>query len=259
MKRDISSEHYKAKYQGYVSFEDIIADEYKIIGRKIAEFVSQKFKGKISCLDVGCGTGRMPNTLVKLLEGHGIDIIFDYMDPATESLEIYGRNVNPTNRGRAINTGFADFESDKEYDLLLANNSLCGYDLSSQEAVRKLLLPVNEGGIAIITLPSNESDWVRYANMFWETIHGDKPKKTRFESLLESLNRYGIEHQTSVVNAPVTLNPDNLDQSLQVIFNVMLYSDPTSSNYESCFREFKEEVLQKGELNFVYGIASVEK
>lgn len=259
MKQDISSEHYKEKYQGYVSFEDIIADEYKIIGRKITEFVSQKFKGKISCLDVGCGTGRMPNTLVELLEGHGINIIFDYMDPATESLEIYGRNVNPINRGRPINADFANFESDKEYDILLANNSLCGYDLSSQEAIRKLLLPVKKEGIAIITLPSNQSDWVKYANMFWEVIHEDKPKKTRFESFLDAFSRYGIEHQHSIVNAPVTFNQDNPDQSLQTIFNVMLYSDPTNPNYESCFKKFKEQVLQKGALNFVYGIAKVEK
>lgn len=259
MKQDISSEHYKAKYQGYVSFEDIIVDEYKIIGRKIAEFVSQKFKGKISCLDVGCGTGRMPNTLVELLEGHDLDIVFDYMDPATESLEIYGRNVNPINRGRPINADFADFESDKEYDILLANNSLCGYDLSSQEAVRKLLLPVHEGGLAIITLPSNESEWVKYANMFWETIHGDKSKKTRFESLLGALNRSGMDHQTGIVNAPVTLNQKNIDQTLQAVFNVMLYSDPINPNYEPCFRKFKEQVLQKGALNFVYGIAKVEK
>jgi SAM-dependent methyltransferase len=259
MNQDISSEHYRAKYQGYVSFEDIIADEYKIIGRKIAEFISQKLKGRISCLDVGCGTGRMPNTLVELLDGRDIQIVFDYMDPATESLEIYGRNVSPVNRGRPIKADFADFKCDREYELLLANNSLCGYNLSTAEDVKKLLLPVKKGGLAIVTLPSNESDWVKYANMFWGAIHKDKQKKTRFESFLDAFSIYGIEHQHCIVNAPVTFNGDNLEQSLRAIFNVMLYSDPTNPNYESCFREFKERVVQKEELNFVYGIAKVEK
>lgn len=257
--KDISCEHYKAKYQGYVSFEDIIADEYRIIGQKIAEIISQRFRGKISCLDVGCGTGRMPNTLITLLDDSGIELVFDYMDPAIESLRIYGENVPFANRGRAINEDFANFECDKEYDILLANNSLCGYDLSSQEDVRKLFLPVKKSGLAIITLPSNESDWVKCANMFWENIHGDKPKKTRFESLVGAFSRYGIKYQSYLVNAPVTLSCDNLDQSLQTIFNIMLYSDPANPKYESCFRLFKEQVSQKGELKFVYGIVKVEK
>ena len=256
---DISCEHYKVKFKEYISFEDIIADEYSIIGRKIAEVISKRFKEKISCLDIGCGTGRMPNTLIKLLDASGIGIVFDYLDPATESLEIYRNNVPSLNRRKAINSDLANFFCDKEYDLLLANNSLCGYDISREKNIIKLLLPIKESGLTIITLPSNESDWVKYADMFWGRLHGDKPKKTRFESLIDAFNKYGIQYQSILVNAPLLLSNKDSDSSLRAIFNVMLYSDQTYPDYRSCFQSFKKEVLQNGKLDFVYGITVAEK
>ena len=130
MNSDISEQAYQKNYSQYVDFENVIQGEYALIGKHIAKLIESifQFGSKLQVLDVGCGTGRMSNTLVSLLPNH--NFLFDYLDPVESSLEIYASEVLDENRGQGFLSDWVNFKTATTYDLILANNSLCGFDVS---------------------------------------------------------------------------------------------------------------------------------
>lgn len=258
---DISESNYRKRYGQYLDFESIISEEYKIIGKRLADSISRTFSGKVQVLDVGCGTGAMSKTLIELLNGSDIHLVFDYLDPVDAALNIYEQNIPAQYRRHRLLGEWASFETDEKYDLLLANNSLCGLDVEAKKNVEKFRSILKEEGIALVTLPSNMSDWAIHAKKYWPSIHGTKEGKTRFEDLTKKLGKYKIPHTDTIVPAPVQLFQSNLDKSLRAVFSVMMYVDvgDIDSKYHKEYISFKNSVAPDNKLNFMYGITEIRK
>ena len=256
---DFSKEYYKNSYDYYILFEKIIENEYAIIAEKMIEIIGQSFlQDKLLCLDVGSGTGKMPNTLIPLLTKDNKEIIFDFLDSSRQSLEVYKKSVPENNLGTEIYGDVLRSKLSKKYDLIMANNSLCGFDFTGVN-IQNLLSSLKPDGFAIITLPSDRSDWAIFSKKYWKKMHTEKTLKTRFEHLTDILNRNNILHQEFYVNVPIILDESDVERQLETIFKMMLYTDPDQPNYQLCFSHFKQDYYKNNEcFQFVYGIVVLE-
>ncbi|MBN2141957.1 class I SAM-dependent methyltransferase [Candidatus Woesearchaeota archaeon] len=264
---DMSERNYLLRYDQYAAFEYIIGDEYEKIGGVLASAISNHFKRKsrIHCLDVGCGTGKMPLTLLRMLQNNEVSIKFDYLDPSPQALAMYEATVPKISLSQRIQGDWASIrpqEATQQYDLILANNALCGMDVSDDRNLTKFTELLSPNGLALITLPSKRSDWSVYARMFWESTHGSCQTKTRFEDISGRLDDLHIPHQDSFVNAPVILGSDS-DLVLRTVFGVMMYLDvkEIDTKFKAPYQEFKSNILSRDQpkLDFIYGIAELRK
>jgi hypothetical protein len=253
---DRSEKFYQEQYSQYADFEKIIQDEYEIIGRVLAAKIAARFSStRIVALDVGAGTGRMPKTLFRLSKDH--QIIFDYMDPVASALRMYEDSVSPECRGIPIQSDWASYEPDKQYDLVLANNSFCGIDCSDEGTIRKISAITKKKGLSLIVLPSQRGDWVQYAQKYWKSVHQTPFSKTIFEDFAQALAEYSVQHTEDFVEAPVTLPSIDDEHILSTVFAVMMYVNRTEipKRWNDAYVDFSRSVRKQGKLKFVYGIA----
>tara|TARA_Y100000310_G_scaffold345313_1_gene463664 strand:+ start:5236 stop:6015 length:780 start_codon:yes stop_codon:yes gene_type:complete len=255
MKVDKSVENYQARYQQYVDFERIIDGEYALIAEVLAARINARFSsGNVRFLDVGCGTGRMMQYLLPLLS---VDPSVDYLDPSPEALELYRENVPADQLNQGIASDWSSLTTQSHYDIILANNALCGFDCTDYQAVRQFQKRLHPGGITLLTLPSKRGDWVSYGEKYWEEVHGAAFEKTVFEDITRSCDSLGIPHADEFVQAPVSLLGDRTG-ILETVFSVMMFVDRNQigEKYTPMFSRFEHDVTGDT-LEFVYGVASI--
>ncbi len=251
---DVSARHYQERYETYLEFEVLITHEYPLIADGLSAWIEERFSpGRLRALDVGAGTGRMPRELEARLSPDR-EIIFDYLDPAIESLTAYRETLSKRMLGEGYLCRWEDFHATQRYDLIIANNALCGLDPNDSQAIarfRNLLAP---NGASLLTLPAARSDWVRYARKLWPAVHRSTFAKTIFEDVADALEQNGIPFDHKEIYAPVTITRQ---KDLETIFSAMMYVDKwaISTQYREPFARFVACVGDRA--NFYYGIARV--
>ncbi len=171
-------------------------------GELLAGLAARRGDGRLTLLDVACGSGKFPSALLRhadLAPLSGVRVDYDLLDPSAFSLaEAAGVLAPPFHAGARSETRLEDLEPTAgPWDVVWATHALYALEPAQLDAAaERFLAAIAPGGIGFVAQGSRDGHYLRVYDAFLEGVRGGTGTPyTAVEDLAAAFERAGATPQ----------------------------------------------------------------